>query len=107
MELTLMEDIFRLELYMLLDEHPTYENIKEYEQQDKYKELNPMTISGYVIRRSPTDNKLFNVIAVDENQEWLYTASSDVEIEQAIEDCEQLTKDLEYIQQNYLKGKGE
>lgn len=79
------------------------------EELDKYttQELNPMTISGYVIRRSPTDNKLFNVIAVDENQEWLYTASSDVEIEQAIEDCEQLLKDLEYIQQNYLKGKGE
>lgn len=68
-------------------------------------ELNTMSISGYIIRRSPYDNKLFNVVAVDKNQDWLYTASSDVETEQAIEDREQLTKDLEYIQQNYLKGK--
>lgn len=77
------------------------------EELDKYttQELNPMTISGYIIRRSPTDNKLFNVIAVDENQDWLYTASSDVDADQAIEDHKQLTKDLEYIQQNYLKGR--
>lgn len=68
-------------------------------------ELNPMQISGYTIRRSPTDYKLFNVYAVDEHDNLLYTASTDVDADQAIEDCEQLTKDLEYIQQNYLKGK--
>jgi len=96
-----MEDSEDFQFEQILDD------IREilYQTSNTTQELNPMSIAGYVIRRSLTDYKLFNVVAVDKNQDWLYTASSDVDADQAIEDHEQLTKDLEYIQQNYLKGR--
>lgn len=51
-------------------------------------------IAGFIIRRSPTDNLKFNVLAVDNKLQWLYTATAEVDLDTAIKDQEQLTQDL-------------
>ena len=51
-------------------------------------------IAGFIIRRSPTDNLKFNVLAVDNKLRWLYTATAEVDLDTAIKDQEQLTQDL-------------
>lgn len=46
-------------------------------------QIPPELIAGYIIRRSPTDKFKFNVLAVDNEGDFLFVVASDLSFEQA------------------------
>lgn len=56
-------------------------------------------VAEFVIVRAPSDPKLFVVVALDKEGNYLYTTSSEIDYETAQKDVEQLSKDIVILQE--------
>ena len=55
--------------------------------------IDPAQIAGYLIKRSPTNEGLFNVFAVDDNYEPLFCVECDLSLEEAQQKVDAVNKE--------------
>ena len=63
-------------------------------QNEDTQQIHPDEIAGYLIKRSPTDKFKFNCYAVDKEDELLFCAASDLDLDKASAWVEAINKEF-------------